>query len=209
MPTRWVIGLASGSSGDGVDAALVESQGVGLELRPRLLQRLHQAFPRDLRELVRRVGAGGARSPSGRPVASAARRDVRGSRSLRRGCGQSESAAGTVHWLSGPHDLARSRRPFSLHPRRSGMPSIIAERHRRHHGQRLPLRDVAAGGQGVPLAALTDYFLFRHPQESRVLLHLGGMAPASSTCRRAAACTRSSASRRGRAICCSMPSCAI
>ena len=36
MPTRWVIGLTSGSSGDGVDAALVELQGVGLELRSRL-----------------------------------------------------------------------------------------------------------------------------------------------------------------------------
>jgi anhydro-N-acetylmuramic acid kinase len=37
-------------------------------------------------------------------------------------------------------------------------------------------RDLAAGGQGVPLAALADYLLFRHPDENRVLLHLGGLA---------------------------------
>jgi anhydro-N-acetylmuramic acid kinase len=37
-------------------------------------------------------------------------------------------------------------------------------------------RDVAAGGQGVPLAALTDYILFRHPHEGRLLVHLGGLA---------------------------------
>src|SRR5262249_33014648 len=39
-------------------------------------------------------------------------------------------------------------------------------------------RDVAAGGLGVPLGALTDYLLFRHAEESRVLLHLGGLARA-------------------------------
>jgi anhydro-N-acetylmuramic acid kinase len=37
-------------------------------------------------------------------------------------------------------------------------------------------RDVAAGGQGAPLAALTDYILFRHPREGRLLIHLGGLA---------------------------------
>ena len=37
-------------------------------------------------------------------------------------------------------------------------------------------RDVAAGGQGIPLAALTDHLLFRAPHENRVLIHLGGAA---------------------------------
>ncbi len=35
MTPRWIIGLASGSSVDGVDAALLELEGVGLELRVR------------------------------------------------------------------------------------------------------------------------------------------------------------------------------
>jgi anhydro-N-acetylmuramic acid kinase len=37
-------------------------------------------------------------------------------------------------------------------------------------------RDAAAGGEGAPLVPLADWWLFRSPRESRVLLNLGGMA---------------------------------
>jgi anhydro-N-acetylmuramic acid kinase len=56
------------------------------------------------------------------------------------------------------------------------MPAVIAERTGVTTVSDFRSRDVAAGGQGVPLAALLDYLLFRHPQESRLLLHLGGLA---------------------------------
>ncbi|MGH9676332.1 MAG: anhydro-N-acetylmuramic acid kinase, partial [Candidatus Acidiferrum sp.] len=36
--------------------------------------------------------------------------------------------------------------------------------------------DLAAGGQGVPLAALPDFLLFHDHHETRVLVHLGGIA---------------------------------
>src|SRR5262249_60981360 len=40
-------------------------------------------------------------------------------------------------------------------------------------------RDVAAGGQGVPVGVLVDHLLLRDPEETRLLLHLGGMARAT------------------------------
>ena len=40
--TRSLIGLSSGSSWDGVDAALVEVDGIGLDMRLRLVHFLHQ-----------------------------------------------------------------------------------------------------------------------------------------------------------------------
>ena len=54
MTTRWLIGLASGSSADGVDAALLEADGTGLDLKVRLLQALHQPYGHDLREMILR-----------------------------------------------------------------------------------------------------------------------------------------------------------
>src|SRR5687768_9603378 len=57
---RLIIGLSSGTNLDGVDAALVEARGVGLELRLQLVHLAHQAYPRDLQDLIRHVAAGNA-----------------------------------------------------------------------------------------------------------------------------------------------------
>ena len=67
MSTRWIIGLASGSSVDGVDAALLETEGAGLDLKVRPMMALHQPYSHDLRDLICRVGAGskaGAATPA-------------------------------------------------------------------------------------------------------------------------------------------------
>ena len=57
-----------------------------------------------------------------------------------------------------------------------GMAAVVAERTGLTTVSDFRARDVVAGGQGVPLAALADYLLFRHPTEDRVLVHLGGLA---------------------------------
>jgi anhydro-N-acetylmuramic acid kinase len=176
MTTRWIIGLASGSTVDGVDATLLEAEGVGLDLRLRCLHALHVPFPRDLRDLVWRVstlGAVSARQVSlvhrllGETFAAAARQVAdRASFSLNRvlclGC------PGHTVW----HE-PEGRFPSSL---ALGMAAVVAERTGVTTVSDFRARDVAAGGQGVPLTALVDYLLCRHPAQSRVLLHLGGLA---------------------------------
>src|ERR1051326_8456702 len=61
---RWVIGLASGSSADGVDAVLLELEGAGLDLKAELLHALHQPFPPELRDLVLRVSSSAPDAPT-------------------------------------------------------------------------------------------------------------------------------------------------
>jgi anhydro-N-acetylmuramic acid kinase len=176
MTTRWIIGLASGSSADGVDAALLEAEGVGLELRLRLVEALHQPYGRDLRELVLRVagpGPGETRQAAvlhrllGETFAAAARQVAdRASFSLQRV--QCVGCPGHTAWLD-----ADGRFPSTL---ALGMAAVVAERTGVTVVSDFRARDLAAGGQGVPLAALADYLLFRHPHEDRVLVHLGGLA---------------------------------
>ncbi len=176
MQTRRIIGLASGCSADEVDAALLEVEGTGLDVRVELVQLLHQPYGADLRDLIHRVSSAATceiRHVSllhrllGETFAAAARGVAdRASTSLQNvqciGCG------GHKIW----HD-AEGRFPSTLG---LGMAAVVAERTGVTTVSSFRDRDVAAGGQGVPLAALTDYLLFRHPRENRVLVHLGGAA---------------------------------
>jgi anhydro-N-acetylmuramic acid kinase len=175
MTTRWIIGLASGSSGDGVDAVLLELEGVGLDLSVRSLAAVQQGYPRDLRDLLlrQRTTGGEVHRVSllhrllGETFAAAACQVAdRASFSLQKV--QCLGCSGHTVW----HD-PEGRFPSSLC---LGMAAIVAERTGITTVSDFRARDLAAGGQGAPLAALIDAMLFRHRQENRVLLHLGGIA---------------------------------
>jgi anhydro-N-acetylmuramic acid kinase len=180
MPTRWFIGLASGSSAQGVDAALLESRGSGLDLRVQLLHATHQPYGRDLRELILRLATQAA-TPSaseirhlgllhrllGETFAAAARQAAdRASFSLQRvgviGC------PGYTLWQD-----ADGRFPSTLG---LGMAAVVAERTGITTVSDFAARDLAAAGQGVPLTALADYLLLRDAEENRAVVDLGGLA---------------------------------
>src|SRR5579884_29452 len=176
MPTRRILGLASGSSGEGVDAALAETQGVGLNLRLLRAWALHQSYPGELRDLLRRV-AGAAPNPVGQAALLHRLLGETFAAAARAVAEQSGVACADVLCVGCPghtvwHD-PEGRFPATL---ALGMAAVVAERLGVTVVSDLRARDVAAGGQGVPLAALADHLLFRHPGEDRVLIHLGGLA---------------------------------
>jgi anhydro-N-acetylmuramic acid kinase len=175
MTSRFVIGLSSGTSLDGVDAVLVEAQGTGLDIRLRLVHFVHQDYPRDLRELIAKTSAtsvtgkqaalvhrflGEAFATTARLVADQARVGLTKIQCL--------GSAGHTVW----HE-AEARTPTMLG---LGMAAVIAERTGVTTVSDFRSRDLAAGGQGYPLTPLIDHLLFHKPGENRVLVHLGGLA---------------------------------
>jgi anhydro-N-acetylmuramic acid kinase len=175
MPSRWIIGLATGSSANCVDAVLLELQGIGLDLRLQQLHGLHQPIPSELRTLLQRVRTG--------PV------EPREVSQLHRLLGETYASAARAVADSASQSLARvhcigcagytvgddpdSRFPSTL---ALGMSAVLAERCGVTVVSDFRSRDLAAGGQGTPLSALPDHVLFRHPRQSRLLLHLGSMS---------------------------------
>src|SRR5262245_25568757 len=58
--TRFILGLASGTSLHGVNAMLLEVHGSGLDLAVRIVHSHHQSYPNDLRNLMLKLRSGSA-----------------------------------------------------------------------------------------------------------------------------------------------------
>ncbi|HMF14289.1 MAG TPA: anhydro-N-acetylmuramic acid kinase, partial [Gemmataceae bacterium] len=185
MPARWVIGLASGASVEGLDSALMELEGCGLEIRARVAQALHFPLSEDLRTILRRLARGQCAAGEaslahrllGESFAAAARHTAdRASLGLQKvqclGC--------SGHAASSNPD---GRFPADLN---LGMAAAVAERTGVTTASDYRARDVAAGGLGVPLSALADYVLLRDYKSdaARLVIHLGTVAQVVSLPRR-------------------------
>lgn len=162
------VGLMSGTSLDGVDAALVRCTGpthvdlLAFHTRP------YTRAERD--QLLAGLAGGGARELALLHVRIA------------------EWAAEAVDaLLAGAHTRASDLGFIALHGQtvwheppavswQLGEPAILAERFGVRVVSGFRARDVAAGGQGAPLVPMADTLLFAHPDHPRVLLNLGGMA---------------------------------
>lgn len=176
MNSRWFVGLASASSAEAVNAALVELDGVGLDARPRRLVALRYPYGDELATLLRRVGQPG--TSDGVPLLA----------QLHRALGETFAAAALavadralvdlpdVQCIACPgHGVWNDPEGRLQTTLAIGMPAVVAERLGVTVLGDLATRDVAAGGQAAPLAALADHVLLRHPDEGRLLVHLGGV----------------------------------
>lgn len=172
-----VIGLMSGTSADGVDAALVEWP-AGQEPRPLRLRAFRQEpFPAALQERIHRLAAGEV--PGSEALRELVTLDVElGERFAQAAAGVAADAGLALEEVDAvaSHGQTVAHHPEARATLQIGDPSRIAERTGCVTVADFRPRDVAAGGEGAPLAPFFHWVALADPGESRVALNLGGIA---------------------------------
>jgi anhydro-N-acetylmuramic acid kinase len=175
-----VIGLMSGTSADGVDAALVEITPGGDRPALRLVAWETLAYPAGLRQRILAVASGGTTAEVchldaylGELFAEAAVQVARNAGVPLAEVDLIGSHGQTIHHLP-------AARPEGAHVVRSslqiGEPAVIAERTGVTTIADFRPRDLAAGGEGAPLTPIVHHALFARSDRGRVVLNLGGIA---------------------------------
>ena len=179
--TLRVIGLMSGTSADGMDAALTEITGFGLSTIVNMLSFVSVPYAEDVREEILRLASG--RSGGSRDLCLFS--FLLGQLSLdacRAACEKAHVDPASVD-LVGSHGQTLYHVPAAENylgrPVRGtlqlGEASVIAE------GLGCPVvsdfrvRDMAAGGQGAPLVPYTEYLLYRREDQTVALQNMGGI----------------------------------
>jgi len=189
-----VVGLMSGTSTDGIDAALVEIGGRSIKFGKfgrsggsprsslRLLAFQTTPYPEELRNRLLRLASGAPlpiaeacrlNARLGEEFAAAALRLIRRAGVARPTVALIGSHGQTVCHLPEPEREGRWRLRSTL---QIGEPSIIAERTGIATIADFRPRDQAAGGHGAPLTPLLHDALFRHPTRGRVVVNIGGIS---------------------------------
>ncbi len=173
-----VIGLMSGTSADGIDAALAELDGAVAELQWRVVAHAHSAFDPAMREAIL-----AACNPPTSSVDVICRLNFALGEAFARAAQQVASQAGIAlaqvdligsHGQTIWHDVDESGRVTST--LQIGEAAVIAERTGVTTIADFRVTDVAAGGQGAPLVPFVDYILFHHATKFRAVQNIGGIA---------------------------------
>lgn len=177
-----VIGLMSGTSVDGIDAALVEISGLETDLQVKLLAGATYPYPEALRSQILAVSAGEPMSM----VEFAALDDAIAEQFAQAALQiQAEHAPAELIGSHGqtvyhrpPHkDRELNSRPSSPlgYSIQLGRGAAIAHLTRISTVSNFRVADIAAGGQGAPLVPRVDAYLLSQPTQSRCVQNIGGI----------------------------------
>jgi anhydro-N-acetylmuramic acid kinase len=176
-----VIGLMSGTSGDGVDAALVDIQGRGDALKVKMRAWLTRPYSRMLQQRILDASTKGTVAEIchlnvllGELFSQAALRVTARAGLQPRDVALIGSHGQTVHHL--PAGVKEAGVGVIRSTLQIAEPTVIAERTGITTVGNFRARDMAAGGEGAPLAPYAHYLLLRHPRRSRLIVNLGGIS---------------------------------
>ncbi len=172
-----VVGLMSGTSLDGMDAALVRFRG---PTRAELLDFVHRPYEAGERGRLAAAIEGGTPRSLALLHAELAEWAAEAVQVLLEGAGV---AATDLAGIGFPGQTVWHEPPLVTW--QLGEPAVLAERFGVRVVSNFRARDVAAGGQGAPLVPVADVLLFGAADAPRVLVNLGGMANLTYVPRRA------------------------
>jgi len=175
-----VVGLMSGTSGDGVDAALVEVRGSGQTLKVTQLAFASHPYPPELQQRILAASVRGTVAEIchlnvvlGEWFAKAALRVIERAGLQPARVGLIGSHGQTIHHL--PNDVDEPGIGAIRSTLQIAEPAVIAERTGITTVANFRPRDLAAGGQGAPLTPYVHFILLRDKKRSRLIVNLGGI----------------------------------
>ncbi len=177
-----VMGLMSGTSADGIDAALVRISDRAGKLDTKFEKHHHVPFPRRLRESILRLANGATTTTGeisqlnflmGEEFARAAHEACRRWRVPMQSISLIGSHGQTIYHQGRAGAFLGTKVSSTL---QVGEASIIAARTGVPVVADFRPADMAAGGHGAPLVPFVDYLLYRHERRGRVALNIGGVA---------------------------------
>ncbi len=171
---RLAVGLISGTSMDGIDAALVGIEGAGVDTKIKLIDFLTYPYTNEERDQILELCR-----PSSGTVDKICEMNVHVGRKFALAALAVIDKAGInkadVDFISS-HGQTIYHMPEKLATLQIGELSVIAaETGCLTVGDFRPT-DMAAGGQGAPLVPYVDYLLFRSEDKGRVLMNIGGIS---------------------------------
>ncbi|NQU75001.1 MAG: anhydro-N-acetylmuramic acid kinase [Planctomycetes bacterium] len=183
LTERYLIGLASGATADGVDAVMVAIAGSAEAMAARQVR--HEFLPYGEQLRHRLLSAGGGQNLS--PVELALLdRDVAlvfadAANSLRKACrisiGKIAAVGSHGHGIAYvPPQTEGSEAPVIGAALQVGSPAVIVEQTQLPVVADFDQGDLAVSGVGGPLEAWPNYILLHHERKARVLVDIGGVA---------------------------------
>jgi anhydro-N-acetylmuramic acid kinase len=173
-----VLGLMSGTSGDGIDAAVVEIDGAPPDLKVALVAFSYRPYTPEQRAQLFRLF-----DPATSTVDRVCRMNFRIGEWFAAAALQAIEEAALAPpdvALIGSHGQTIYHAVDPASPVKStlqiGEAAVIAERTGITTVADFRVADVAAGGQGAPLVSYVDWLLFRHPARVRAVQNVGGIA---------------------------------
>jgi len=181
-PSRIIVGLMSGTSLDGLDIALCEFTGAGLDTQVQVLHFVTMPYRESFKEELKSISFKTQVSLQKVTLLNA----VIGTYSAELIVKALEEWGYPVTSvdLIASHGQTIFHAPISLHQQQAHPNATLQIGDGDHIAVNTGIitlsdfrqKHVAAGGEGAPLAVYGDYLLFSSPDENRILLNIGGIS---------------------------------